>query len=117
MKTSDRNSNRREFPTGRAAAALANGLAQKADAAPAEAAGERRNKQQGMAYRRLGKIDFTVSEIAMKAARPVFNGRRLGIEDLPERAKLIQDAVTGPLNTLEKPFCRYRGTRQWARQS
>ena len=47
------------------AAALAAGLSQKADAAPVDAAGEWRNKQSGMAYRRLGRTNFMVSEIVV----------------------------------------------------
>lgn len=65
MAITDRNWNRREFLTASASAALATGLAQKAYAAPADAKGEWRNKQESMAYRRLGKTNFMVSEIVM----------------------------------------------------
>ncbi len=52
---------RREF----AAPALAAALAAKADAAQEGAAGEWRNRQSGMAYRRLGRTGFHISEIVM----------------------------------------------------
>lgn len=57
--------NRRDFLTASAGVALATALARKADAAPAGATGEWRNKQSGMAYRRLGRTGFMVSEIVM----------------------------------------------------
>lgn len=53
---------RREFLR---AAALAPFLSLKADAAPASAAGEWRNKVSGVAYRRLGRTNFMISEIVM----------------------------------------------------
>jgi aryl-alcohol dehydrogenase-like predicted oxidoreductase len=53
---------RREFLSSAAAAAA---LTQKSNAAPDEAAGEWRNKQPGMAYRKLGRTGFYVSEIVM----------------------------------------------------
>jgi aryl-alcohol dehydrogenase-like predicted oxidoreductase len=40
-------------------------LALKADAAPADSKGEWRNKQSGMAYRRLGRTGFHISEVVM----------------------------------------------------
>lgn len=52
---------RREFTT----AALAAGLAAKADAAPENSKGEWRNRQNGMSYRRLGRTGFHVSEVVM----------------------------------------------------
>jgi aryl-alcohol dehydrogenase-like predicted oxidoreductase len=55
---------RREFLAGGGALAAAY-LAQKADAAPADARGEWRNRQSGMAYRQLGKTGFMISEMVM----------------------------------------------------
>jgi aryl-alcohol dehydrogenase-like predicted oxidoreductase len=52
---------RREF----LAASLAAALARKASAAPKDAAGEWRNKHEGMAYRRLGRTGFMISEMVM----------------------------------------------------
>jgi aryl-alcohol dehydrogenase-like predicted oxidoreductase len=57
--------NRREFLAASAAAALAQVLATKADAAPAGSAGEWRNRQSGVAYRRLGRTGFMISEVIM----------------------------------------------------
>jgi len=56
--------NRREFLTA-AGAALAQILATKADAAPAGAPGEWRNRQSGVAYRRLGRTGYMISEVIM----------------------------------------------------
>jgi predicted aldo/keto reductase-like oxidoreductase len=56
---------RRQFLSAAAQAALATALAGKCDASPEDGAGEWRNKQPGMAYRRLGRTNFQVSEIAM----------------------------------------------------
>src|SRR5579872_1522011 len=53
--------NRREFLTAAAGAILAT----KADAAPANAPGEWRNRQAGIAYRRLGRTNFMISEVVM----------------------------------------------------
>ncbi len=53
---------RREFLQ---AAALAPFLSFKADAAPAGAKGEWRNKVSGVAYRQLGRTNFMISEIVM----------------------------------------------------
>lgn len=62
--------NRREFLTASAGtllaqAALSQILATKADAAPWSAAGEWRNRQAGVAYRRLGRTNFMISEVVM----------------------------------------------------
>src|SRR5438477_7985951 len=57
--------NRREFLTASAAAVLAPILATKADAAAAGSAGEWRNRQSGVAYRRLGRTGFMISEVVM----------------------------------------------------
>jgi aryl-alcohol dehydrogenase-like predicted oxidoreductase len=56
--------NRREFLSA-AGAALAQMLTTKADAAPAGAPGEWRNRQPGVAYRRLGRTGYMVSEVVM----------------------------------------------------
>ena len=56
--------NRREFLTA-SAAGMAQILAGKADAAPAGAPGEWRNRQSGVAYRRLGRTGFMISEVVM----------------------------------------------------
>jgi aryl-alcohol dehydrogenase-like predicted oxidoreductase len=45
--------------------AIAAAVASKADAAPESAKGEWRNKQSGMAYRKLGRTGFFISEIVM----------------------------------------------------
>jgi len=52
---------RREF----LAVSLAAALAHKADAAPRDAKGEWRNKLDGMAYRKLGRTGFMISEMVM----------------------------------------------------
>ena len=56
-------STRREFLTASTAAALSAALAGKAKAAPENAAGEWRNRRDGMAYRRLGRTNFMISEV------------------------------------------------------
>jgi aryl-alcohol dehydrogenase-like predicted oxidoreductase len=56
---------RREFLRSAAVAALGPFLAMKADAAPRDAQGEWRNRQSGMAYRKLGRTGYMVSEIVM----------------------------------------------------
>ncbi|MBM3813396.1 MAG: aldo/keto reductase [Acidimicrobiia bacterium] len=42
--------------------------------------------------------------IAMKVARPVFNGRNAGIKDDPKRVQLIEAAVPGPLKIPQKAY-------------
>ncbi len=56
---------RRRFLSATAQAALAAALAQKSGASPEDEKGEWRNKQPGMAYRRLGRTNFQISEIVM----------------------------------------------------
>src|SRR6476661_6363683 len=56
---------RREFLAASASAALAQILSTKADAAPAGTAGEWRNRQAGVAYRRLGRTGYMISEVVM----------------------------------------------------
>jgi aryl-alcohol dehydrogenase-like predicted oxidoreductase len=53
--------NRREFLQ----LAMAAAVASKADAAPDTSSGQWRNKQAGMAYRKLGKTGFMISEVVM----------------------------------------------------
>jgi aryl-alcohol dehydrogenase-like predicted oxidoreductase len=53
---------RREFLTLAGSAALASALARKADAAPSPS-GEWRNRRPNLAYRRLGRTNFMISEI------------------------------------------------------
>ncbi len=57
--------NRREFLAAGGAAALSAALARKSEAAAAGAPGEWRNRQEGMAYRRLGRTGFMISEVVM----------------------------------------------------
>lgn len=45
-----------------------------------------------------------VGVIAMKVARPVFNGRNNGTVDPPERVAKIQAAVSGPLKVPQKAY-------------
>lgn len=52
---------RREF----LAAGLAAAIASKADAAPPDEKGEWRNKQSGVAYRKLGRTGYMISEVVM----------------------------------------------------
>ncbi len=59
---------RREFLAS-GAGALASALAYKADAAPASTKGEWRNRQPSMAYRRLGRTGFMISEMVMGGNR------------------------------------------------
>ncbi|MBK5292947.1 MAG: aldo/keto reductase [Acidobacteriia bacterium] len=42
--------------------------------------------------------------IAMKVARPVFNGRNNGTPDDPKRVQLVEDAVAGPLKVPQKAY-------------
>lgn len=46
--------------------------------------------------------DFGV--VAMKVARPVYNGRGNGTPDDPARVKLIEDAMPGPLKRPQKAY-------------
>lgn len=61
--------NRREFLQASATAALAAAVQAKADAAPAGAKGEWRNRQSPMAYRRLGRTGYMISEVVMGGNR------------------------------------------------
>lgn len=45
-----------------------------------------------------------VGVIAMKVARPVYNGRGKGIPDDPARVRLIEEAVPGPLKVPQKAY-------------
>lgn len=54
------------------------------------------------ALERARKNDFGV--IAMKAARPLFPGRKTPVPVDPKRLKLIEDAVPGPLKIPQKAY-------------
>jgi len=54
------------------------------------------------ALEKARREDFGV--IAMKVARPVYNGRGDGTADDPSRVRLIQDAVPGPLKVPQKAY-------------
>lgn len=56
---------RRDFLRLSTQTTIAAAIATKADAAPADAKGEWRNKQSGMAYRKLGRTGFMISEMVM----------------------------------------------------
>jgi aryl-alcohol dehydrogenase-like predicted oxidoreductase len=56
---------RRQFLSATPAVIMAAALAQKSNGAPDDAAGEWRNRQPGMSYRRLGRTGFMISEVAM----------------------------------------------------
>src|SRR6478752_692412 len=89
--------NRREFLAA-SAAALAGILATKADAAPAGAAGEWRNRQSGVAYRRLGRTGFMISEVVM-------GGNTIG----PDSYEHILQALDLGLNYLDTAPAYGRG--------
>ncbi|MBL8229658.1 MAG: aldo/keto reductase [Bryobacterales bacterium] len=56
---------RRDFLRLSTQTAIAAAIATKADATPADTKGEWRNKQSGMAYRKLGRTAFMISEMVM----------------------------------------------------
>ncbi|MCP5115031.1 MAG: aldo/keto reductase [bacterium] len=93
--------NRRDFLTTSAAAALSAAIAQKADAAPATSEGEWRNKQSGMAYRRLGRTNFMVSEIVMG-----------GVRVRGDRWEHILPAIDRGLNYLDTSTAYGRGASE-----
>ena len=57
--------NRRKFFAAAGGVFLARLLTCKANALPPDASGEWRNRQAGMAYRRLGRTNFVISEVVM----------------------------------------------------
>lgn len=57
--------NRREFMVASGMALLSPVLSLKADSVPEDAQGEWRNRQSGMAYRRLGRTGYMISEVVM----------------------------------------------------
>lgn len=61
--TSLNSTSRRDFLQWTLSAAVAGAVAQKADAAPRDASGEWRNANDQMAYRRLGRTNYMISEI------------------------------------------------------
>src|SRR5262245_47098286 len=60
-----RESNRREFLSYSAGVALSLALQSKADAAPQDSQGVWRNRQSSIAYRRLGRTGYMISEMVM----------------------------------------------------
>lgn len=88
---------RRRFMSA-AGGALALALSQKADAAPENAPGEWRNKQPGMAYRRLGRTGFMVSEVVMG-----------GVQIREDRWEHILPAIDLGLNYLDTAPAYGRG--------
>lgn len=90
--------NRRElFRTG-TSAALALALRSKAEAATAGTPGEWRNRVSGMAYRRLGRTDFMVSEI-------VCGGNTIA----PDNYRHVEEAIDRGLNYLDTAPAYGRG--------
>ena len=81
--------NRRDFLTGSSAALIA-GLRSKADAAPSGAGGEWRNRNPGIAYRRLGRTNYMVSEIAC-------GGNTIA----PDNFRHVEEAIDRGLNYLD----------------
>jgi aryl-alcohol dehydrogenase-like predicted oxidoreductase len=90
--------NRREFLTASAGAAFAQVLATKADGAPAASAGEWRNRQAGVAYRRLGRTGYMISEVVM-------GGNTIS----PENYEHILEALDMGLNYLDTAPAYGRG--------
>lgn len=89
--------NRREFVRGGSAAALAVALEAKA-AGKSEAAGEWRNRNPDMAYRRLGRTNYMVSEI-------VCGGNTIA----PDNFRHVEEAIDRGLNYLDTAPAYGRG--------
>ncbi len=89
--------NRREFVRGGSAAALAVALEAKA-ASKSEAAGEWRNRNPDMAYRRLGRTNYMVSEI-------VCGGNTIA----PDNFRHVEEAIERGLNYLDTAPAYGRG--------
>lgn len=90
--------NRRDvFRTG-TSAAVALALSNKADAARAESLGEWRNRVPGMAYRRLGRTNYMVSEI-------VCGGNTIA----PDNFRHVEEAIERGLNYLDTAPAYGRG--------
>jgi aryl-alcohol dehydrogenase-like predicted oxidoreductase len=90
--------NRRRFLASASSALFAPLLAGKADAAPETSVGEWRNRQPDMAYRRLGRTNFHVSEIVM-------GGNTIG----PDNYEHVLRALDMGLNYLDTAPAYGRG--------
>lgn len=83
-------SNRREFLYAGGAAALSLALSRKADAAGESAAGEWRNRNPEMAYRRLGRTNYMISEV-------ICGGNTIA----PDNFRHVEEAIERGLNYLD----------------
>lgn len=90
--------NRREFVRGGSAAALAVALEAKAAAGKSESAVEWRNRNRDMAYRRLGRTNYMVSEI-------VCGGNTIA----PDNFRHVEEAIERGLNYLDTAPAYGRG--------
>lgn len=90
--------NRREFFCSGSAAALALAVQAKADASKAGDAGEWRNRNPDMAYRRLGRTNFMVSEI-------ICGGNTIA----PDNFRHVDEAIERGLNYLDTAPAYGRG--------
>ena len=90
--------NRREFVRGGSAAALAVALEAKAAPGKSEAGAEWRNRNPDMAYRRLGRTNYMVSEI-------VCGGNTIA----PENFRHVEEAIERGLNYLDTAPAYGRG--------
>lgn len=90
--------NRRDFFRTGISAALATALQEKAPAAATNASGEWRNRTEGMSYRRLGRTDYMVSEIAC-------GGNTIS----PENYRHVEEAIDRGLNYLDTAPAYGRG--------
>lgn len=90
--------NRRDFLAASGAGFFGSVLSQTAGGAPESTAGEWRNKQSGMAYRRLGRTGFMVSEIVMG-----------GNEIRPDNYEHVLAALDRGLNYLDTAAAYGRG--------
>ena len=90
--------NRREFLRGGSAAALALALRAKADTGKAGAAAEWRNRNPDLAYRRLGRTNYMVSEV-------VCGGNTIA----PDNFRHVEEAIERGLNYLDTAPAYGRG--------
>lgn len=90
--------NRRDLFRSGASAALAFALRRKADAAAADSEGEWRNRVSGIAYRRLGRTNYMVSEI-------VCGGNTIA----PDNYSHVEEAIDRGLNYLDTAPAYGRG--------
>ena len=91
-------SNRREFLYAGGAAALSLALKHKADAAGETAAGEWRNRNPEMSYRRLGRTNYMISEV-------VCGGNTIA----PDNFRHVEEAIERGLNYLDTAPAYGRG--------